>query len=671
MMKKLICLVLAMLMVVPLLASCGGDEDAVDNITSDASQYTTTLNMWVVTDSYLVAQASERVREGYVPEDVPADNLPEGTVLTEKQQIVDQWSSDEQDAFLQVYAVEEAINKLTKSKFKTRIKLFYLHSDNYYEGIEQAFNDHQAAIDDGSYQSAGQNTSEETVIVDGIPQLKYPETQDYVIDILYLDGYDRYRSYVDMGWLKDMTTLLDTDAVEIGKYINNAFLQAVKYNNFTYAIPNYHGVEGQYTYLMINNDLFAEYGRVPADILSGSIYDGECKNVLDYIYQDKDSVYPIYTDNADGSVDFGPVYYWSHETDGTSITINKDRFSIFGDVFADSAVKGQALSYDSLLADQEYMDTLALKRYYESNAGYVTSDPAQRFSAAACVVHGNWELREEYEAQGYSVFVMETPRVTTDDVFGSMFAIGGKTGYANRAMSIIAYLNTNSEIRNLLQYGIQDVNYTLETAEYTEGGETKHVEYLVATGDNFYEMNVNKTGNVFLAYTEMDANEIKHMTGEEIAQAVLAKSVSLQKKNKEALTDLTLGLYYSYTSVTGTYALDVESINIITAVSARVEAAIATMTKEDINALYALFSASKADLAETASKMIATFGDDITYTVGDEVKTVTVESLTEALDCMADTQLVDDTDKPNNNDNDKESPNAFYQAWLAAVNAGY
>ena len=299
----------------------------------------------------------------------------------------------------------------------------------------------------------------------------------------------------------------------------------------------------------------------------------------------------------------------------------------------------------------------------------MTNDPAQRFSAAACVVHGDWELREEYEAQGYSVFVMENPRVTTEDVFGSMFAIGGKTGYANRAMEVIAYLNTNSEIRNILQYGVQDVNYRVQSANYTVDGETKSVEYVVATNDNFYEMDINKTGNVFLAYPEMDANEIADMTEEQIAQAVLSKSLYLQEKNKEALTDLTLGMYYNYTSVTGTYALDVESINIVTAVSARVEAAIATMTKEDVNYLYTVFSASKTDAAEMAAKLIAEFGADITYTMGDEVKTVTVESLTEALDCMGDIQLVDDTDKPNNNDDAKESPNAFYQAWLAALNA--
>ena len=666
--KKLICLVLAVLMIVPLLAACGDDGDAVDNITSDASQYTTTLNMWLVTDSHLVAQASQRVREGYVPEDVPADNLPADAELTEKQQVVDTWSSDEQDAFLQVYAVEQAVNKLTKSKFKTQIKLFYVHTDDYYETVEKAFADHQAAIDDGSYQSAGQNTTEETVIIDGIPQLKYPETQNYVVDILYLDGYDRYLSYINNGWLKDMTTLLNTDAVEIGKYVDASFLAAMKYNNFTYAIPNYHEA-GQYTYLMVDESLLAEYGRIPSDITTSSIYDGECKTFLDYIYQDKADVTPIYTDSEDGLLDIGSVYYWNHVLNGNFVSIDKDSFSLFGDTYTADEGKGSVLSYNNLLANQEYMDTLAIKRYYESSEGYVTNDPDQRFAAAACLVKGDWELRHEYEAQGYACYVMEAPRLTTEDVFSSMFGIGGKTGYTERAMSIIAYLNTNPEIRNVLQYGVEGENYTLKTIDFEEDGEYKSLDYIVISSENLYEMDVNKTGNAFIAFPAFTEAEVKAMTEEELIEAIRVKTVYQQEKNLEMKTDLTLSMYYNYETVTGSYALDVESVLIVSALSERIEAALMEMNGTDIKNIYNFFRTYKDSAADMAANLLAAFGEDIAYTFNGETKTITVESLTEALDCMADSALVDEDDKANSNDNAKESPNAFYQAWLAALNA--
>ena len=61
-----------------------------------------------------------------------------------------------------------------------------------------------------------------------------------------------------------------------------------------------------------------------------------------------------------------------------------------------------------------------------------------------------------------------------------------------RSMEIITLLNTTSEIRNLLQYGIRDVHYTLND----EG----KVERL----NNDYMMDINKTGNIFMAYPEED-----------------------------------------------------------------------------------------------------------------------------------------------------------------------
>ena len=59
MMKKIICLVLGLLMVLMAFTACGNEEDAKDAINDVASRTTTTLNMWVITESELVAEMSE------------------------------------------------------------------------------------------------------------------------------------------------------------------------------------------------------------------------------------------------------------------------------------------------------------------------------------------------------------------------------------------------------------------------------------------------------------------------------------------------------------------------------------------------------------------------------------------------------------------------------------
>ena len=68
-----------------------------------------------------------------------------------------------------------------------------------------------------------------------------------------------------------------------------------------------------------------------------------------------------------------------------------------------------------------------------------------------------------------------------------------------RAMEIITYLNTNSEIRNLLQYGIAGQHYTVENGT---------VSRVADKMGNFYDMDIYATGNAFLAYPEpgMDAS---------------------------------------------------------------------------------------------------------------------------------------------------------------------
>ena len=131
MMKRLLCLMLCLLMVVPALASCSKDGDELDSINDIASRYTKTLSMWIIAE------------EGMDPD--------------------------------QAAAVNEAINKITKRKFKTQVIINYLTEAEYYEKLEKAFTDHEAALEEAKKngttlkQDVG---SQETVLDEyGVPQL--------------------------------------------------------------------------------------------------------------------------------------------------------------------------------------------------------------------------------------------------------------------------------------------------------------------------------------------------------------------------------------------------------------------------------------------------------------------------------------------------------------------
>lgn len=121
---------------------------------------------------------------------------------------------------------------------------------------------------------------------------------------------------------------------------------------------------------------------------------------------------------------------------------------------------------------------------------------------ANCIKHitdGTYATKAEYEAQGYICNIVSYPTVTREEAHESSFAIvkaAGDTGegeyddHYERCMEVIYEINTNKEMRNLLQYGVENTNYVVD-----ENGVVSHAD----TG-SVYNMNLEHTGNIFIAY---------------------------------------------------------------------------------------------------------------------------------------------------------------------------
>ncbi len=106
---------------------------------------------------------------------------------------------------------------------------------------------------------------------------------------------------------------------------------------------------------------------------------------------------------------------------------------------------------------------------------------------------GNYELKAEIEkegAKGKICNVSVYPTVDEDEAFSSAFAVvNGQQKYVDRAMQMIYAINNDAELRNLLQYGVEGTNYTVEDGKVVR----------VDSGDNLYHMNLVYTGDVFFA----------------------------------------------------------------------------------------------------------------------------------------------------------------------------
>ena len=450
--------------------------------------------------------------------------------------------------------VEEAINKITKSKFKTQINLYLPTVDEYYETIEgimqaRAYEQEQeelakselkkairAAKAEGvdsevaiskfydehpewvKYQETtadpdAEETAPETRLNElGMPEIKYPDERENQLDIIWLSGYDKLIEYIEADQLQRLDEELSSSSKKLKQYIYTGALDAVKTaGSGTYAIPN-NTVIGEYTYLLLNKSLVDKYKYSPSDLTSVV----KCADFLADVSKYEPDVLPVV-----GELPVTLTKYWSIDPD--TLEVDHDKFNVIGHGISDMATLGSMFNFTGLFGTNaelantsDYAKQLIAIRTYK-DLGYITEDTSTTKEYAMRVVKGGGELVEVYGDDFY-MNVIESPRAGYEDIFGNMLGVSTYTRSLKRSMVIITYLNTNSDLRNILQYGVEDVHYELD-----EDG-------LLHRLNDRYMMDINKTGNVFMAYPE-----------EEMPKNVWDYGKS---QNTDAKTLMTLGLRF-------------------------------------------------------------------------------------------------------------------------------
>ena len=127
-----------------------------------------------------------------------------------------------------------------------------------------------------------------------------------------------------------------------------------------------------------------------------------------------------------------------------------------------------------------------LKFVAESNTnGYFATEEASDYGIK--VVSDDYASRFAYQENNYIV-VLDTPRVYTTDGFDAMFAVTKYTASASRSMEIIEDLITDSELCNILLYGVEGSDYY-----FNEDGTVTRIS-------DTYKMSNQHVGNVFMTY---------------------------------------------------------------------------------------------------------------------------------------------------------------------------
>ncbi|MBP3378232.1 MAG: hypothetical protein J6L96_05745, partial [Clostridia bacterium] len=420
----------------------------------------------------------------------------------------------------------------------------------------------------------------------------YPEVDVDQVDILFLGDYDKYVEYIDAGWLSKLNDQLNSTAKKLTSYIYPAFLDAVKVNKSYYAVPN-NTVIGEYTSLLVNKEMCDKYSD-PTQITSLATALDLIETVAKY-EKDYD---PVWSNSYDGMTN---VHYWSvdyvENTVNGRITrefsIDPTKFSTLGAMYradyTSMTSDPNIYSFGNLMDDQVYVEQLIALKTIELK-GYRGEEGSEKDFAVG-VIKGSGEEIAKYEDKYYNV-VLEYPVATEDDLFGSMFAVSSYTSNLTRAMEIITYLNTDADFRNLFQYGIKGVNYELNDDECA-----------VRTEENLYNMNIYKTGNIFVAYPDADIG----MTYQTLENA--------KKQDLEVVTNPTMG----FTIVSSDFP-DLKNIKTVLQASEEFNAKIeACTTVEELEAAIKLCNAEiqggiyKSSIAQKA--MYSTMDGDSNFSV--------------------------------------------------------
>ena len=529
--KRLTALFLCLVMMLSVfLASCSKDseEDAKSELEEAKVASNMTLTMWIVSESP-------------VDDDIRND-------------------------------VSKAINSLTKAKYKTQLEIYYLSEEEYFSKLTAAM---EAYAQTKKEQNAGKpaetgssneenGTTAEEIVTDenGMYRDNYPIALANQVDIIYIgdvkdqsgkllmSGQQMYSELRSKDWLVALDEAIKGDAKKIKEFVSPTLLSAVQEKGVTYAIPN-NNVIGEYTFMCLNKELMDRYS------MQGHLTRGSIKNFSnDYVYQFINMISRYESNLLPVDATYEEclallAYYWNVNPEDYSI--DSDALSVFGTtLFDDQPNRGQnAVGVNSLFENEEFTTHyLALNKYRMDKDTVYFRDEANKNTAYAQYgikfVKGSLDELTVKDGVSYYIDTKDTsskdddvyyyvvpvsyPTAKAEDIYGNMFAVASTTLSVDRSMQIITYLNTNAEIRNLLQYGIKDQHYVVDA----NGEVTRQKD----KNGNYYLMDVYATGNAFLAYPEPGADPAIWENG--------------KKQNRDSLVEPLLGFNLSEFASTAT-----------------------------------------------------------------------------------------------------------------------
>ncbi len=406
--------------------------------------------------------------------------------------------------------VQMAINEITVPKYKMLIKINYLKPDEYWAAVDAAEDstinyvaDEIALLDaeaadstdasadttadasgdtaaDASADTAADTTTKtDKPVVKDVSQMTFNEAIDYVfdidditlpepqIDVFVVDDYDKFLELADDERLAEIDIKYDRKVLT--KYIHPTILSTTSIDGKTYGVPANFKMEGKYEFLVFNKDLLDKYHYSVHDLRKIE----DMGDYLSLIKANEPGYYPI----SDLPEMAGAEIY-----DGILFSLSK-------------LTQISASSYPVYLNNSAYADYLKKtasyrqKGYVASANGVTDAKYAIEYVTADHLIDREWT---DENGTSYQAYLYDIPRVTAKEAFKSAMCVSAYSIHKSKAAELIELFNTDSELANLLQYGISGKHYREENGIVT---------YIDTDAENTYRMNNFLTGNTYIKYT--------------------------------------------------------------------------------------------------------------------------------------------------------------------------
>ncbi len=450
-----------------------------------------------------------------------------------------------------IAAVQAAMNKLTKSDYKTQVILQLKTEDEYVDFIESQVAAIEAEI--AAEEEAEAKAKEEakkrkeaekaanankknrskwtttttaetedttadtqamTLDEYGREVAKYPELEGTSLDIVFVTGYDMLADFVEKEYLQSIDSELTGGSKILNKYIYPTFLSAGKVDGSTYAIVN-NRLMGEYTYMLIDRELAEKYDFDTEKVKKLV----DCEAFLDAVKAGESDVVPL-----SEAVELSYLEYVLGERNMIG-TIIKDNHKP-----STKSIPKNLLSQKDFVAHEVLLDKLEAGNYIgegdryavEFRKGYITTPEEE-----------NWEEK-------YIVIEYEKPIASDKTIFSGMFAISAYASDVERCMEIVTMLNTDGALRDIYAFGVEGVNF-----EYNENG-TVHML------NNDWSMDFFHSGNTLIG----SVPETLPVDYAEIAKLQNIETLQSAFFNWNYLDDLdekTMPLYEEYVKASAEY----------------------------------------------------------------------------------------------------------------------